>query len=277
MLEELLAGREVVRHAVAELGELVLEEAEVVEAPQRDGLGGAVEHLVEVRRRGEREDDRGASRAGAAGPTPALGPAASGPDPRPTVQTPSANRTYAVGPPATRNLTVMRASLTSARISGSSRTTSSRLGSTAYRLRRARIESWLMALPSIQTPGVSCPHRRPPGERRPRGRDIAPAQGGPTLGERPSARTVTATTRAFGGAQGQLSRAAALRRRASRAASDLSGAWSRGARPSGAVALTSQIAAPMITALIVLAAAAAGGSASVEPDGPPSWPASPSR
>ena len=73
--EQLVAGREVVRHAVGELRELVLEEAEVVEAPQRDGAAGAVEHLVEVRRRGERENDGGRAaragrRAGGARPRP---------------------------------------------------------------------------------------------------------------------------------------------------------------------------------------------------------------
>ena len=58
--EQFVGRREVVRHAVGELGELLHEEPEVIEAPDGDGLPPAVEHLVEVRGRGEGEPHVGA-------------------------------------------------------------------------------------------------------------------------------------------------------------------------------------------------------------------------
>ena len=74
VLEQLVGRREVVRHPVGELRELLREEPEVVEAPDGDGLPLAVEHLVEVRRGGEGEPDGGAGPAGCAGPSGLVAP-----------------------------------------------------------------------------------------------------------------------------------------------------------------------------------------------------------
>ncbi len=68
MLEQFVGGREVVRHAVGERRELLREEPQLCEPPDRDGLPLAVEHLVEMRRGGEGEPDARAGPAGCAGP-----------------------------------------------------------------------------------------------------------------------------------------------------------------------------------------------------------------